>query len=147
MRSAESQNIRLRRAAFIATLLIYGVIIGVNLDPAVTKAQVGVAGDHPLGIPTQVFFIGSSAILFLPIFWWTPQLLKLHHYASQKKTSIAVIILSSLMSVFGLIPLLTSVDDGAPREIKNARNIVVIGLVYIVVLMALWIVLATLNGV
>ena len=67
----EAHKNRLRATAFVVSLVMYLIFVGVNFDPAVTKAQVGVAGERPFGIPAQVFFAGLNAILFFPIFWWT----------------------------------------------------------------------------
>ena len=131
-----------RVTAFIASLLFYLIFVGVNFDPAVTKAQVGVAGERPFGIPAAVFFAGLNAILFFPIFWWTSSLMKLQAYANQQDRSFASVLLSSMYTLVDLFSLFTSVRDTTPAEIRKARNITFAGFLYFAVLAALWIVLA-----
>ena len=138
---------RLRRTAFVMSLVVHLIFIGVNLDPAVTKAQVGVAGEHPFGVPGQIFFAGLNAILFFPIFWWTSSLMKLQAYANQQDRSFASVLLSSMYTLVDLFSLFTSVRDTAPAEIRKARNITFAGFLYFAVLAALWIVLAARAGV
>ncbi len=138
---------KLRRAAFLLSLMIYAILIGVNLDPAVTKAQVGVAGERPLGMPTREFFMALNAIMFFPIFWWGPSLMKLQAFAAQEDRSFASILLSSVFTPFELFSLFTSVRDTAPTEIRRARNIAFLGFLYFAVLAAVWIVLAARAGV
>ena len=95
----EAHKNRLRVTAFVVSLLFYLIFVGVNFDPAVTKAQVGVAGERPFGIPVPVFFAGLNAILFLPIFWWTSSLMKLQAYANQQDRSFASVLLSSMYTL------------------------------------------------
>ena len=143
----EAHKNRLRVAAFVVSLLMYLIFVGVNFDPAVTKAQVGVAGERPFGIPAPVFFAGLNAILFLPIFWWTSSLMKLQAYANQQDRSFASVLLSSMYTLFDLFSLFTSVRDTAPAEIRRARNITFAGFLYFAAVAALWIVLAARAGV
>ena len=143
----EAHKDRLRVAAFVVPLLMHLIFVGVNFDPAVTKAQVGVAGERPFGIPAPVFFAGLNAILFLPIFWWTSSLMKLQAYANQQDRSFASVLLSSMYTLFDLFSLFTSVRDTAPAEIRRARNITFAGFLYFATLAALWIVLAARAGV
>ena len=128
-------------------MAIYAVFIGVNFDPAVTKAQVGVAGERPFGIPVQLFFAGLNAVLFLPIFWWTSSLMKLQAYASQQDRSFAWALLSAMYTLVDLFSMFTSVRDTAPAEIRKARNATFAGFLYFAGLAALWIVLAARAGV
>jgi hypothetical protein len=143
----EAHKNRLRVTAFVVSLLMYLILIGVNFDPAVTKAQVGVAGERPFGIPVQVFFAGLNAILLFPIFWWTSSLMKLQAYANQQDRSFASVLLSAMYTLFDLFSLFTSVRDSAPAEIRRARNITFAGFLYFAALAALWIVLAARAGV
>jgi hypothetical protein len=143
----EAHKNRLRLTAFVVSLLMYLIFVGVNLDPAVTRAQAGVAGERPFGIPTQVFFAGLNAVLFFPIFWWTSSLMKLQAYANQQDRSFASVLLSSMYTLFDLFSLFTSVRDTAPAEIRRARNITFAGFLYFAALAALWIVLAARAGV
>jgi len=138
---------KLRRAAFLLSLMLYAILIAVNLDPAVTKAQTGVAGERPLGMPTQTFFMALNTILFFPIFWWTPSLMKLQAYAAQEDRSFAAILLSSVFTPFELFSLFTSVSDTTPQEIRKARTIAFLGFLYFAALAAIWIVLAARAGV
>lgn len=137
---------RLFWAGFVAALLIYGVLIGVNFDPAVTRAQSAVVGEGPFGVSTRTYFIALQAILFLPIFVWAPALVKLMHYARDDKADLRTVLLHTLLPVFELIGLYTKVDDTAPRDVKRARTIFVIGLVYFIGLIAFWIVISTGKG-
>jgi hypothetical protein len=143
----EAHKNRLRVTAFVVSLLMYLIFVGVNFDPAVTKAQVGVAGERPFGIPAQVFFAGLNAVLLFPIFWWTSSLMKLQAYANQQDRSFASVLLSSMYTLFDLFSLFTSVRDTAPAEIRRARNITFAGFLYFAALAALWIVLAARAGV
>jgi hypothetical protein len=136
-----------RRAALFLSVAIYAVFVGVNLDPAVTKAQVGVAGERPFGIPVQVFFAGLNAVLFFPIFWWTSSLMKLQAYASQEDRSFVSVLLSAMFTPFELFSMFTSVRDTTPADIRRARNITFAGFLYFAVLAAVWIVLAARAGV
>lgn len=138
---------RQRMTASLVSLVMYLIFVGVNLDPAVTKAQVGVAGERPLGIPAPVFFAGLNAILFLPIFWWTSSLMKLQAYASQQDRSFAWALLSAMYTLVDLFSLFTSVRDTAPADIKKARTVAFAGFLYFSVLAALWIMLAARAGV
>jgi len=138
---------KLRRTAFVLSLLFYAILIGVNLDPVVTKAQVGVAGAPPLGMPTRTFFMVLNAILFFPIFWWSSSLMKLQAYAAQEDRSFASILLSSVFTPLELFSLFTSVRDGTPAEIRRARTIAAIGFLYFAILVVVWIVLAARAGV
>jgi hypothetical protein len=138
---------RQRVAAFVVSLAMYLIFVGVNFDPAVTKAQVGVAGERPFGIPVQVFFAGLMAILFLPIFWWTSSLMKLQAYANQQDRSFVSVLLSAMYTLVDLFSLFTSVDDTTPAEIRKARTITFAGFLYFAVLAAVWIVLAARAGV
>jgi hypothetical protein len=143
----EAYKNRLRVSAFVVSLLMYLIFVGVNFDPAVTKAQVGVAGERPLGIPAQIFFAGLNAVVFFPIFWWTSSLMTLQAYANQQDRSFASVLLSSMYTLFDLFSLFTSVRDTAPAEIRRARNITFAGFLYFAALAALWIVLAARAGV
>jgi hypothetical protein len=138
---------RLGVAAFVVSLLMYLIFVGVNFDPAVTKAQVGVAGERPFGIPVQVFFAGLNAILLFPIFWWTSSLMKLQAYANQQDRSFAWALLSAMYTLVDLFSLFTSVHDTAPTEIRRARNITFAGFLYFAAVAGLWIVLAARAGV
>ena len=143
----EAQENRLRVTAFVVSLLMYLIFVGVNFDPAVAKAQVGVAGERPFGIPVQVFFAGLNAILLFPIFWWTSSLMKLQAYAGQQDRSFAWVLLSAMYTLVDLFSLFTSVRDTAPAEIRKARNITFSGFLYFAALAAVWIVLAARAGV
>jgi hypothetical protein len=143
----EEMQKRKARTAFIASLMIYAIFVGVNLDPDVTKAQVGVAGERPLGMPTRDFFMGLNAILFFPVFWWTPSLMRLQAYAAKEHRSFVSILLSSVFTLFELFSLLTSVGDTTPKEVRTARNVAFLGFLYFAVLVAVWIVLAARAGV
>jgi hypothetical protein len=143
----EAHKNRLRVTAFVVSLLMYLIFVGVNFDPAVTKAQVGVAGEHPFGIPAQVFFAGLNAVVFFPIFWWTSSLMTLQAYANQQDRSFASVLLSSMYTLFDLFSLFTSVRDTAPAEIRRARNITFAGFLYFAAVAGLWIVLAARAGV
>jgi len=134
-------------AALLLSWSIYAIFIGVNLDPAVTKAQAGVAGERPFGIPTRDFFMALNAILFFPIFWWTPSLMKLQAYASQKKEGIATTLLASLFTLYELALLFGSVNDATAPEIRRARTIAFAGFFYFAALVAVWIILAARAGV
>ena len=138
---------RLGVAAFVVSLLMYLIFVGVNFDPAVTRAQAGVAGERPFGIPTQVFFAGLNAVLFFPIFWWTSSLMKLQAYANQQDRSFAWALLSAMYTLVDLFSLFTSVHDTAPTEIRRARNITFAGFLYFAAVAGLWIVLAARAGV
>ena len=143
----EAHENRLRVTAFVVSLLMYLIFIGINFDPAVTKAQVGVAGERPFGIPAQIFFAGLTTILFFPIFWWTSSLMKLQAYASQQDRSFAWVLLSAMYTLVDLFSLFTSVRDTAPAEIRKARNITFAGFLYFAAVAGLWIVLAARAGV
>ena len=145
--SKEAHKNRLRVTAFVVSLLMYLIFVGVNFDPAATKAQVGVAGERPFGIPVKIFFAGLNAILFFPIFWWTSSLMKLQAYANQQDRSFASVLLSAMYTLFDLFSLFTSVRDTTPAEIRRARNITFAGFLYFAALAALWIVLAARAGV
>jgi hypothetical protein len=127
--------------------MFYAILIGVNLDPAVTKAQAGVAGERPFGIPTRDFFMALNAILFFPIFWWTPSLMKLMAYARQKKEDLATTLLASVFTMYELALLFTSVNAATPADIRRARNIAFLGFFYFAALVAVWIILAARAGV
>jgi len=133
--------------ALLLALVFYAILIGVNLDPAVTRAQVGVAGERPFGIPVRAFFMGLNAILFFPIFWWTPSLMKLMAYAKQKKEDLATSLLASLFTLFELALLFRSVNAATPPAIRRARTIAFAGFFYFAALVALWIILAARAGV
>lgn len=145
--STEANKSRLRVTAFVVSLLMYLIFVGVNLDPAVTKAQVGVAGERPFGIPTPIFFAGLNAVLFFPIFWWTSSVMKLQAYANQQDRSFVSVLLSAMHTLFDLFSLFASVRDNAPADIRRARNVTFAGFVYFAVLAGLWIVLAARAGV
>jgi predicted nucleic acid-binding Zn ribbon protein len=136
-----------RRAALFLSLAVYAIFIGVNLDPEVTKAQVGVAGERPFGIPTRTFFMALNAILFFPVFWWTPSLMKLQAYAAREHRSFVSLLLSAVFTPFELFSLYTSVNATTPPEIRRARNIAFFGFLYFGVLVVIWIVLAARAGV
>jgi hypothetical protein len=143
----EAYKNRLRATAFVVSLLMYLIFIGVNFDPAGAKAQAGVAGERPFGIPAQIFFAGLNAILLFPIFWWTSSLMKLQAYASQQERSFAWVLLSAMYTLVDLYSLFTTVRDTAPAEIRKARNITFAGFLYFATLAAVWIVLAARAGV
>ena len=143
----EAYKNRLRATAFVVSLLMYLIFIGVNFDPAGAKAQAGVAGERPFGIPAQIFFAGLNAILLFPIFWWTSSLMKLQAYASQQDRSFAWVLLSAMYTLVDLFSLFTTVRDTAPAEIRKARNITFAGFLYFAALAAVWIVLAARAGV
>jgi predicted nucleic acid-binding Zn ribbon protein len=143
----EAYKNRLRATAFVVSLLMYLIFIGVNFEPAGAKAQAGVAGERPFGIPAQIFFAGLNAILLFPIFWWTSSLMKLQAYASQQERSFAWVLLSAMYTLVDLFSLFTSVRDTAPAEIRRARNITFAGFLYFAALAAVWIVLAARAGV
>jgi hypothetical protein len=138
---------RKARAAFVLSLAVYAIFIGVNLDPEVTKAQVGVAGECPFGLPTRTVFMVLNAILFFPIFWWTSSLMRLQAYAIGKERSVAKSLLGAVFTLFDLFSLFTSVDAAAAPEIRRARTITFAGFFYFAALAALWIVLAARAGV
>jgi hypothetical protein len=143
----EAYKNRLRATAFVVSLLMYLIFIGVNFDPAGAKAQAGVAGERPFGITAQIFFAGLNAILLFPIFWWTSSLMKLQAYASQQERSFAWVLLSAMYTLVDLFSLFTTVRDTAPAEIRKARNITFAGFLYFAALAAVWIVLAARAGV
>jgi hypothetical protein len=145
--ASEKLERKWRRAALFLSLAVYAIFIGVNLDPEVTKVQAGVAGERPFGIPARSFFMALNAILFFPIFWWTPSLMKLQAYAAREDRSFALMLLSALFTPFELLSLFTSVRDTTPAEIRKARNVTFWGFLYFAVLAAVWIVLAARAGV
>lgn len=145
--AAGAHESRQRVAAFVVSLAMYLIFVGVNFDPAVTKAQVGVAGECPFGIAAPVFFAGLNAVLFLPIFWWTSSLMKLQAYANQEDKSFAWALLSAMYTPVELFSLFTSVRDTAPADIRRARTVTFAGFLYFAVVAAIWIVLAARAGV
>jgi threonine/homoserine/homoserine lactone efflux protein len=106
---------------------MYLIFIGVNFDPAGAKAQAGVAGERPFGIPAQIFFAGLNAILLFPIFWWTSSLMKLQAYASQQERSFAWVLLSAMYTLVDLFSLFTTVllpvhDRARHRPRRNQKS-------------------------
>jgi hypothetical protein len=134
-------------AALLLSWAIYAIVIGVNLDPAVTKVQAGVAGDRPFGIPVRDFFMALNAVLFFPVFWWTSSLMKLQAYASRKQEGLATALLASVFTMFELALLFTSVKATTPPDIRRARNIAFAGFLYFAALVTVWIVLTARAGV
>ena len=124
----EAQTNRLRAPAFVVSLLMHLIFVGGNFDPAVAKAQVGVAGERPFGIPVQVFFAGLNAILLFPIFWWTSSLMKLQAYAGQQDRSFAWVLLSAMYTLVDLFSLFTSVRDTPPRRNQKSPQHYLLGL-------------------
>lgn len=145
--AAHRRERKTRTSALLLSWAIWAIFIGVNLDPAVTKAQIGVAGERPFGIPARDFFIALNAVLLFPVFWWTPSLMKLQAYASQKREGLATRLLASVFTMYELALLFTSVKTDTPPEIRRARNIAFAGFFYFAALAAVWIVLAARAGV
>ena len=106
---------RLSTISFIVSFLIYAILIAINFDPDVIKAQAEVAGESPFGIPVREFFIGLNALFFLPIFWWTPHFIKLIKFANDKENNRATSLFARLHTPLKLIRIFASVDQNAPQ--------------------------------
>ena len=68
---------RLKAATVLLSILVYGVLLGVNFDRKVQEKHVQAWGEKPLGLPAIAFVFILETILFIPVPFFISHAMKL----------------------------------------------------------------------
>lgn len=113
--------------------LLLATLLGVNLDPEVTKVQAAAFGARPLGLPLGLVVCLATAALFAPYFWVFPHLMRIVMNSVARGGS---------LSKGGIMLAVVRAEPA----LRRSQRIVVSGFVYFVVLMGAWIAYASSRG-
>ena len=115
-------------------VLILALLLSVEFDADVQAVHVALMGPAPGGIPAPLVAAAVQVLLYLPYFWVFPHLMRILIAARERGSS---------LSRFNVIQEIVRV----PPVLRRSRAIVLAGVAYFAVLLALWIALTESRGV
>lgn len=124
---------KVTRASILVSALVYAIVIGVNLDPAVKAKQVEAFGAEPLGLPVTLVVGLVETLLFLPMPWvfWHGMRIVFQALEDGRRVGIGY-----LLTVGSLHP-----------HLRRSQVVCFAGLAYFFILCGAWIVYAAAHGI
>jgi hypothetical protein len=126
---------RLKWTALI-TAVVYAVVLILTFEPEPAEVSAKAFG-QPFGLPTQVFVIVFFTLLYLPIPWFLWHSSRIIQYAARDKV---------VPYPFMLIRYFLKSDARHP-ELQTSKRICYVGMLYVIGVVASWIVYCSALGI
>ncbi len=133
---AAEKRLNLQLGWLFASLVFYGFLVGAHFTAGAHATDIKYFGATPFGLPVTLVAVAIGTVLYLPLIWVQWHVMRLAFQAREDHGMLARFYLP-----------LYIVTAGGHAPLRNSRNAVWLGILYVLALLAAWIAYTKMKGI